>query len=217
MDNTVFENHAQEALESATEQGIAVDEDLAEVKRKWQQGRQGPAWNRWRWVVAVVLVGFVLWAAREYHVDQQPNRLYAKYASDKELNSYLVLRGDTGEGKTRLQQTIATYEAGRYEEALEEAQAITSEDPFAAEALFYQALSAIALEDLATAQEALDQAMSTQLSEVERINAHWYMALLQLKRRDITAATSELEWVINNSQGIRQSQAKALITELQAL
>ncbi|RMF00875.1 MAG: hypothetical protein D6772_05685 [Bacteroidetes bacterium] len=205
---------AREALEQGDLRPEERQADLADIRARWAESTRqevsATAW--WRYAAAAAVLLFVAWSVQKYQEAQRPLQIYAQHFEANRDLDYLTVRGAAS--STALADLVAAIRSEKYQEALLLSRELTTANPFDTQALLYQAVAAMGLQEFAEAARALDQALALEMPTVERISAHWYRALVHLAVGEYDAARQELEWVMANSQGQRKSSAEALLKDL---
>lgn len=201
-----------EELQNYPEAQKQLKADLQEVRQRWYQQHAARRTSSFSWLAVAAGFALLVFLGVRYYQSQAYDRLYAEQLAQA-TDNYLQLRGAVARSP-ELQSALHAYESRRYERSLLQFQTLRQENPYDRQVLLYTALSAMQLGEYPIAQSALDQLLSLDISIRERADGHWYSALLHLKMGHLSVTQEHLQWILDNTDGARRSQAEQLLPQL---
>jgi tetratricopeptide (TPR) repeat protein len=182
----------------------------AAARRPAAPRRYRPA-PRYLALAASLVVG--VWGAAAYLLRPGPGEALFSRAFEPYPVPNALVRGPSGGGGSS--KALALYEAGDYQRALAALEATLARDPNDLVGRFYAGLCQLALGRSQEAALSLERVR--QLGDPElRTPAEWYLALAELRGRDVVAARARLIGIVEG-RGFYEARARTLLAELDDL
>lgn len=194
--------NAQAAIESSAKQFF--DKKYPNKRKK--------KWIYYTGVVAAVLLAFVV---LKYTGSQDTQNLYASYSDWDQLPS-LIVQGDDDQ---QLAKAELLFEDQKYKEAIivfdtfikeNSAEGNVKTNPYI---LSYLGIAHLELENYQKALEYFERLKQSGMIDSSR--AHWYKALLYLKKSDIIKAKEQLKLILSNNKNYNYKKAEELLGKLE--
>lgn len=175
------------------------------------ENRQSFSWFSFNWVVALLVVGLLMYSAFSYFQSNSNERLFVQYFEPAE-NSFISFRGDDNPQSPALEKAMDFYENENFEAALPHFANHLSTKAGDFKAMFYAGIS-----HLKSYQ--LDK--SIELLKTTRINAPkyfeeagWYLALAHIRNEQMEDAKLILRETIESGETAYAGKAVDLLAEI---
>ena len=163
-------------------------------------------WFNWRIAASIVLFLGAGWFGYDALFGVNYDKLYHTNYKNYPNTVYTITRGDDNNSLER--EAFVAYETEDYKLALEKFNAITTQQPYFN---FYKAQSYLGLNNLDEAKTLFEKEI---LSESKfKAEAHWYLALINLKQENKAEAVKYLKALITK-YNFKKDEAKALLNDL---
>ncbi|WGD35252.1 hypothetical protein [Olleya sp. YS] len=200
-----FENNLKQVIKA--EKSEALKAKLQDFEVNIADSEQtSSSWFNWRIAASVVLFLGAGWFGYDALFGVNYNALYDENFTNYPNTVYTITRGEDTTSQER--DAFVAYETQDYKTALETFNTIEEEQPYFN---FYKAQAHLGLDQLDEAKILFKAEIDNEKTFIAE--AHWYLALINLKQENETEAIKHLKTLITK-YNFKKEDAKALLNHL---